>query len=134
LSPSPPIGCEPARARSKNELSDFLGQLKRAGPKSPAFSLAKLTYSARLAIYMFGQIGHIHVARKVLTVTLETILKDAVRDAIGETIADDVREIVAKESRKALREREDQLTTLVRGAVASAIAEMLNGKASHDPH
>jgi uncharacterized membrane protein len=83
---------------------------------------------------MFGQIGHIHVARKVLTVTLETILKDAVRDAIGETIADDVREIVAKESRKALREREDQLTTLVRGAVASAIAEMLNGKASHDPH
>jgi hypothetical protein len=61
-------------------------------------------------------------------VALENMLKDAVKDAIGATIAEEVHEIVAKETRRALRSHEDQLTTLVRAAVASAIAEMLNGK------
>ena len=37
-------------------------------------------------------------------------------------------EIVAKETRRALHDHEDRLTTLVRAAVASAIAELLNGK------
>jgi len=32
------------------------------------------------------------------------------------------------ETRRALRNHEDRLTTLVRAAVASAIAELLNGK------
>ena len=57
---------------------------------------------------------------------LETVLKDAVANAMGATIAEEVQEIVAKETRRALRDHEDQLTTLVRAAVASAIAEMLN--------
>lgn len=39
-----------------------------------------------------------------------------------------IAEEVVKETRRALRTHEDQLTTLVRAAVASAIAEMLNGK------
>ena len=59
---------------------------------------------------------------------LENILKDAVKDAVGATIAEEVQEIVVKETRRALRTHEDQLATLVRAAVASAIAEMLNGK------
>ena len=59
---------------------------------------------------------------------LETVLKDAVATAMGATIAEEVQEIVAKETRRALRDHEDQLTTLVRTAVAEAIAEMLNGK------
>jgi hypothetical protein len=59
---------------------------------------------------------------------LENILKDAVKGAIGATIAEEVQEIVAKETRRALRAHEDQLTTLVRAAVASAIEEMLNGR------
>jgi hypothetical protein len=58
---------------------------------------------------------------------LENILKEAVKGAVGSTIAEEVQEIVAKETRRALREREDELTALVRTAVASAIAEMLNG-------
>jgi hypothetical protein len=61
---------------------------------------------------------------------LESLLKDAVANAMGATIAEEVQEIVAKETRRALREHEDQLTTLVRAAVASAIAEMLNGQKS----
>ena len=44
------------------------------------------------------------------------------------TIPKKVRRVIAKETRRALRDHEDQLTTLVRAAVASAIAEMLNGK------
>jgi hypothetical protein len=56
---------------------------------------------------------------------LETILKEATAKAVGETIAEEIREIVAKETRRALREHEDQLTTLVRAAVTSAIAELL---------
>lgn len=59
---------------------------------------------------------------------LENILKDAVKDAVGATIAEEVQEIVVQETRRALRSHEDQLTTLVRAAVASAIAEMLNRK------
>ena len=59
---------------------------------------------------------------------LENILKEAVKGAVGATIAEEVQEIVAKETRRALREREDELTALVRTAVASAIAEMLNGR------
>ena len=58
---------------------------------------------------------------------LENILKEAVKGAVGTTIAEEVQEIVAKENSRALREREDELTALVRTAVASAIAEMLNG-------
>jgi hypothetical protein len=56
---------------------------------------------------------------------LESILKDAVRGAIGDTLGDEVRDIVAKETRRALREHEDQLTRLVRSAVADAVTEML---------
>jgi hypothetical protein len=63
-------------------------------------------------------------------VALETILKDAVKDAVGATIAVEVQEIVAKETRRALREHEEQLTTLVRHAVASAIGELLNGQSA----
>lgn len=59
---------------------------------------------------------------------LESILKDAVANAMGATIAEEVQEIVAKETRRALRDHEDELTTLVRAAVASAIGELLNGK------
>jgi hypothetical protein len=43
-------------------------------------------------------------------------------------IAEAVQEIVAKETRRALREREDELTQLVRTAVGAAIAEMLDGR------
>ena len=53
------------------------------------------------------------------------ILKEAVRNAVGATIAVEVQEIVAKETRRSLREHEEQFTTLIRAAVASAIAEML---------
>jgi hypothetical protein len=63
---------------------------------------------------------------------LENILKEAVKGAVGSTIAEEVQEIVAKETRRALREREDELTALVRTAVASAIAEMLNGNERPD--
>ena len=59
---------------------------------------------------------------------LESILKDAVANAMGATIAEEVQEIVAKETRRALRDHEERLTTVVRAAVASAIAEMLNGR------
>jgi len=45
---------------------------------------------------------------------------------MGATIAEEVQEIVAKETRRALRDHEDELTTLVRAAVASAIGELLN--------
>jgi hypothetical protein len=57
--------------------------------------------------------------------TLESMLKDAVANAMGETIAEEVREIVAKETRRAMREHEDRLTALVRTAVTSAIGELL---------
>lgn len=56
---------------------------------------------------------------------LATILKEAVQNAIGATLAAEVQEIVAKETRRSLREHEEQLTTLIRAAVASAITEML---------
>ena len=63
---------------------------------------------------------------------LQNMLKEAVKSAVGSTIAEEVQEIVAKETHRALREREDELTALVRTAVASAIAEMLNGPERRD--
>ena len=59
---------------------------------------------------------------------LATLLKEAVQNAVGATIAAEVQEIVAKETRRALRNHEDKLTTLVRATVSDAIAELLNGK------
>jgi len=59
---------------------------------------------------------------------LENILKEAVKGAVGATIAEEVQEIVAKETRRALTRARDELTALVRTAVVSAIAEMLNGR------
>ena len=59
--------------------------------------------------------------------TLENVLKDAVKGAIGETIALELHEIVAKEMRRALHAHEQELTALVRAAVGAAIAEMLDG-------
>ena len=41
---------------------------------------------------------------------LENILKEAVKGAVGAAIAEEVQETVAKEGRRALREREDELT------------------------
>jgi hypothetical protein len=64
---------------------------------------------------------------KTMTMTLQTILKDAVKGAISETIALELHEIVAKETRRALQAHEQELTTLVRAAVGAAIAEMLDG-------
>ena len=51
---------------------------------------------------------------------LENILNEAVKGAVSCTVAEEVQVIVAKE----VREREDELTALVRAAVASAITEM----------
>ena len=59
--------------------------------------------------------------------TLENVLKDAVKGAIGETIALELHEIVAKEMPRALHAHEQELTALVRAAVGAAIAEMLDG-------
>ena len=57
---------------------------------------------------------------------LANILKDAVKDAVGGTLAEEIREIVAKETRRTLREREEEMTELARTAVVSAVSEMLN--------
>ncbi len=59
---------------------------------------------------------------------LENILKEAVKGAGGSTIAEEVQKIGAQKTGRALRQREDELAALVRTAVASAIAEMLNGR------
>ena len=56
---------------------------------------------------------------------LATLLKEAVQNAVGATIAVEIQEIVAKETRRSLREHEEELTALIRAAVASAITEML---------
>jgi len=52
----------------------------------------------------------------------------ALENILAVSIAEEVQEIVAKETRRALHDHEDRLTTLVRAAVASAIAELLNGR------
>jgi hypothetical protein len=60
--------------------------------------------------------------------SLETILKEAVKDGVSATIAAEIQDIVATETRRALRAHEDELTAMVRSVVGAAIAEMLNGK------
>jgi hypothetical protein len=55
-------------------------------------------------------------------------MKMALENILAVSIAEEVQEIVAKETRRALHDHEDRLTTLVRAAVASAIAELLNGR------
>ena len=62
--------------------------------------------------------------------SLENILKEAVKTAVTDTIALEMQEVVAKETRKALRDHEDRLTQLVREVVSAAIAEMLGER--HD--
>jgi hypothetical protein len=55
-------------------------------------------------------------------------MKMALENKKDAVIPEEVRAILAKEVRRALRAHEDALTTLVCAAVASAIAELLNGK------
>jgi hypothetical protein len=52
-------------------------------------------------------------------------LKKAVQSAVNETFADEVREIVAKEVRRAFREHESQFASIVQRTVAQAITDML---------
>jgi hypothetical protein len=58
--------------------------------------------------------------------TIDNILKTAVRAGIEGALADDLQEMVAKETRRALRDHEEQLTAVVRAAVHEAISELLN--------
>jgi hypothetical protein len=54
---------------------------------------------------------------------IQTAIKDAATEAIASTLAEEIQDIVAKETRRAFREHEDQITVIVREAVASALAE-----------
>jgi hypothetical protein len=60
------------------------------------------------------------------TSTIDNILKTAIKAGIEGALADDLQEMVAKETRRALRDHEEQLTALVRAAVHEAISELLN--------
>jgi hypothetical protein len=57
--------------------------------------------------------------------TLPDIVKTAVRQSFGEALAGEIGDLVVKETRRALQEREADLTTLVRDAVREAVAELL---------
>ena len=57
--------------------------------------------------------------------TLPDIVKTAVRQSFGEALATEIGDLVVKETRRALQEREADLTTLVRDAVHDAVAELL---------
>jgi hypothetical protein len=52
-------------------------------------------------------------------------LESILREAVGDTIAEDVLEIVANKTRRVMRERKDELTTIIRAAVTRALAEAL---------
>jgi hypothetical protein len=58
--------------------------------------------------------------------TIDDILKTAVRAGVENALSEDLQNLVAKETRRALRDHEDQLTELVRHAVREAISELLN--------
>jgi hypothetical protein len=49
-----------------------------------------------------------------------------VRAIVEYALSTDLQEMVAKETRRALRDHEEQLTALVRAAVHEAISELLN--------
>jgi hypothetical protein len=49
-----------------------------------------------------------------------------VRAGVEDALSTDLQEMVAKETRRALRDHEEQLTALVRAAVHEAISELLN--------
>jgi len=59
------------------------------------------------------------------TMPLDDLLRTAVRNGVEGALADDLQEMVAKETRRALRDHEEQLTAIVRTAVAEAIAALL---------
>ena len=62
--------------------------------------------------------------------TLPEIVKTAVRQSFGEALASEIGDLVVKETRRALQERESDLTALVRDAVHEAVAELMaNGSA-----
>jgi hypothetical protein len=44
-----------------------------------------------------------------------------VREAVSDTIAEEVHEIVAKKTRWIMREKEDQLTAIIRAAIRQGI-------------
>jgi hypothetical protein len=56
---------------------------------------------------------------------IETAIKDAIKAGFSATIAEDVQEIVARETRRALREHEEELTLMIRTAVKVALEEAL---------
>jgi hypothetical protein len=57
--------------------------------------------------------------------TLPDIVKTAVRQSFREALASEIGDLVVKETRRALQEREADLATLVRDAVHEAVAELL---------
>jgi HEAT repeat protein len=60
--------------------------------------------------------------------TLPDIVKTAVRQSFGEALAAEIGDLVVKETRSALQEREADLTRLVREAVREALADLMAGR------
>ena len=57
--------------------------------------------------------------------SIEMILRNAVQEGIGMALTDEVQDIVAKETRRALREHEEEITQWIRTAVRTALEEAL---------
>jgi hypothetical protein len=60
--------------------------------------------------------------------TLPDIVKTAVRQSFGEALGAEIGDLVVKETRSALQEREADLTKLVREAVREALADLMAGR------
>jgi hypothetical protein len=58
-------------------------------------------------------------------VSIEIILRDAVQEGIGMALTEEVQDIVVKETRRALREHEEEITQWIRTAVRTALEEAL---------
>jgi hypothetical protein len=56
---------------------------------------------------------------------LDDVLRTAVRTGVEGALAINLQDMVAKETRRALLEHEDQLTAIVRAAVGDAIGALL---------
>ena len=57
--------------------------------------------------------------------SIEIILRDAVQEGIGMALTEEVQDIVVKETRRALREHEEEITQWIRTAVRTALEEAL---------
>jgi hypothetical protein len=111
------------------ELADLKGAVVAEQAAQRAFMAGRLAeHELVIRTYVGARAGETENRSEARAMTLPDIVKTAVRQSFGEALGAEIGDLVVKETRGALQEREADLTKLARKAVREALADLMAGR------